>query len=72
MLGIIRQQTAEFQSTLPAWGETDECVAIRPEYLFQSTLPAWGETLKSVVPCAKRKFQSTLPAWGETHRAKHG
>ena len=45
-LSAIGQLTDErqFQSTLPAWGET-----MRPSMLynyskFQSTLPAWGET----------------------------
>ena len=40
----IRRET-EFQSTLPAWGETHSHA--RPSWppLFQSTLPAWGETV---------------------------
>ena len=35
----------EFQSTLPAWGETCTNLMIPTSILsFQSTLPAWGET----------------------------
>ena len=63
-----RSTKNEFQSTLPAWGETiikgiDE---IRP-YEFQSTLPAWGETKRWGSSRSGRRFQSTLPAWGETN-----
>ena len=35
---------AQFQSTLPAWGETLQSARRLLHYLFQSTLPAWGET----------------------------
>ena len=34
----------EFQSTLPAWGETPRLVGLHHCGPFQSTLPAWGET----------------------------
>ena len=33
-----------FQSTLPAWGETDLAGYLARHGIFQSTLPAWGET----------------------------
>ena len=33
-----------FQSTLPAWGETQKWGGRKSESEFQSTLPAWGET----------------------------
>ena len=33
-----------FQSTLPAWGETQNTQIICKLFSFQSTLPAWGET----------------------------
>ena len=35
---------SEFQSTLPAWGETASAGKMAADTLFQSTLPAWGET----------------------------
>ena len=35
----------QFQSTLPAWGETAQVVVFQvAQHKFQSTLPAWGET----------------------------
>ena len=36
----------QFQSTLPAWGETRSSWARRRTSGFQSTLPAWGETFR--------------------------
>ena len=37
--------THEFQSTLPAWGETVRFGrVVKVDRIFQSTLPAWGET----------------------------
>ena len=46
-LGIGVGAVRLFQSTLPAWGETDE-LGISPRTVqFQSTLPAWGETGKA-------------------------
>ena len=42
--GSMRRQWQKFQSTLPAWGETVDDVAIFGTRIFQSTLPAWGET----------------------------
>ena len=36
-----------FQSTLPAWGETNDEERLALLFEFQSTLPAWGETLYS-------------------------
>ena len=66
----------EFQSTLPAWGETLLGHLARHGVQFQSTLPAWGETLDSRALKDERLFQSTLPAWGETavdlYDAAHG
>ena len=38
-----------FQSTLPAWGETQILVKIRMDKIFQSTLPAWGETFSTIM-----------------------
>ena len=35
----------KFQSTLPAWGETERLFYLALRFTFQSTLPAWGETL---------------------------
>ena len=34
----------EFQSTLPAWGATEDIGETADEIEFQSTLPAWGAT----------------------------
>ena len=69
-----RPEKMVFQSTLPAWGETNTYVQGLAQLYreFQSTLPAWGETF---VPLNKKcgiycRFQSTLPAWGETRRPK--
>ena len=57
---------SEFQSTLPAWGETFLPSNTTIADGFQSTLPAWGETAWSHWQKRYGKFQSTLPAWGET------
>ena len=62
-------QPLQFQSTLPAWGETlaEEISAYDDK--FQSTLPAWGETnWESGKTTPTTEFQSTLPAWGETEK----
>ena len=37
----------QFQSTLPAWGETERESDEEQAAKFQSTLPAWGETVKA-------------------------
>ena len=42
--GFFASSSARFQSTLPAWGETEVNKTILRQALFQSTLPAWGET----------------------------
>ena len=56
-----------FQSTLPAWGATEEALAtIETLKKFQSTLPAWGATAHEVNLGDAWVFQSTLPAWGAT------
>ena len=41
-----------FQSTLPAWGATCPCRAMRKRSKFQSTLPAWGATMRTFTPGA--------------------
>ena len=56
----------QFQSTLPAWGETRAAAPRRRRRIFQSTLPAWGETPSGANRPNNTRFQSTLPAWGET------
>ncbi len=38
----------QFQSTLPAWGETSSCPRRLTATVFQSTLPAWGETQSDI------------------------
>ena len=35
---------SRFQSTLPAWGATEDIDKRIAELIFQSTLPAWGAT----------------------------
>ena len=66
-LAILERASGAFQSTLPAWGETEENKEFDwEEYQFQSTLPAWGETKFGSLPFPAMPFQSTLPAWGET------
>ena len=58
-----------FQSTLPAWGATVDCLTLSNTKLFQSPLPAWGATIRrSELTRNHRRFQSTLPAWGATYR----
>ena len=57
---------AQFQSTLPAWGETYFFTKSAKRIAFQSTLPAWGETYNGSERYSDLLFQSTLPAWGET------
>ena len=43
-VGKIAAEEIQFQSTLPAWGETRWVNHHRRADAFQSTLPAWGET----------------------------
>ena len=43
-LRAAEEQRQEFQSTLPAWGETVTRSRAFASSAFQSTLPAWGET----------------------------
>ena len=64
-------QQAQFQSTLPAWGETNsrKRPSTQRKPRFQSTLPAWGETIRLSAWEEGEQFQSTLPAWGETSAA---
>ena len=58
-----------FQSTLPAWGETESCY-LRP--LLQRISihsPRMGRDGRSSHrPIWTSAFQSTLPAWGETRK----
>ena len=69
---MVNGIAAQFQSTLPAWGETIETMprTFPPE--FQSTLPAWGETTGAWQRWPPAPFQSTLPAWGETFAPRRG
>ena len=55
-----------FQSTLPAWGETQgmEWAVWRVSISIHS--PRMGRDASPWAPCAPQPFQSTLPAWGET------
>ena len=43
-VGKIAAEEIQFQSTLPAWGETCRSSPDFSSAAFQSTLPAWGET----------------------------
>ena len=53
-----------FQSTLPAWGETEARAAVEGSLKFQSTLPAWGET--------GRRFASWITAIISIHSPRMG
>ena len=67
---VFHAKLDQFQSTLPAWGETGGKPLFLIHNRFQSTLPAWGETLSSLMLATfSKRFQSTLPAWGETQWA---
>ena len=66
LAAAAHKQITRFQSTLPAWGETNGKQYKLALLVFQSTLPAWGETRESPIVNGTAKFQSTLPAWGET------
>ena len=59
----------QFQSTLPAWGETPcWCPCCRPTADFNPLSPH-GERPPNIGGCSGREgFQSTLPAWGETRK----
>ena len=55
----------EFQSTLPAWGETRHAVSYCTSHRgFQSTLPAWGET--------KRRFRKRVKPSDFNPLSPHG
>ena len=58
---------AKFQSTLPAWGATDDGAG-RVEFPQISIhAPRMGsDQQQSTLPAAFIEFQSTLPAWGAT------
>ncbi len=62
----VKPSWSQFQSTLPAWGETRSLGTTVSCWRFQSTLPAWGETFTLPSGDIFPQFQSTLPAWGET------
>ena len=64
----IDTSVMQFQSTLPAWGETRlfECTV---DELLQISIhsPRMGRDLQAVLSRSRfSAFQSTLPAWGET------
>ena len=62
-----RPERKEFQSTLPAWGETNIRWDYRKNPSDFNPLSPHGERPKHVtVVKLGMQFQSTLPAWGET------
>ena len=64
-------RAAKFQSTLPAWGETDPRGGRSPGGAISIHSPRMGRDWSSSVETATRPvFQSTLPAWGETKSAR--
>ena len=65
------RQFSQFQSTLPAWGATNQISLMTSNMVFQSTLPAWGATVNYFHISLLPEFQSTLPAWGATDGEKH-
>ncbi len=57
----------EFQSTLPAWGETGARGRRGKRAGISIHSPRMGrDRRKSAGACCRLSFQSTLPAWGET------
>ena len=58
-----------FQSTLPAWGETQGFAGRADARLDFNPLSPHGERpAASAAVHQRERFQSTLPAWGETER----
>ena len=55
---------ALFQSTLPAWGETERGRLLRARQGFQSTLPAWGETPRAENPFPSPQISIHSPRMG--------
>ena len=60
----------EFQSTLPAWGETEAQGRVAVRGLISIHSPRMGrDVLCFSAQLRTAAFQSTLPAWGETPKA---
>ena len=60
--------TVKFQSTLPAWGATEDVKAIAAAIGISIHAPRMGSDIFSrIISLQYRKFQSTLPAWGATN-----
>ena len=59
-----------FQSTLPAWGETEEANKNVKDLIISIHSPRMGRDPEGLPQAEARdaQFQSTLPAWGETGR----
>ena len=54
----------QFQSTLPAWGETGAELEVTHAFVFQSTLPAWGETNERSASTGKKAISIHSPRMG--------
>ena len=69
--GDAQRQDVGFQSTLPAWGETNEYAQQTSDAEISIHSPRMGRDAPLVF-CSTRStsFQSTLPAWGETWRKR--
>ena len=72
--GLLRlHRGGEFQSTLPAWGETEPGRYYCTDVTDFNPLSPHGERLSTNdIRELEDIFQSTLPAWGETHHPRHG
>ena len=63
---IVKQETEQFQSTLPSQGATDRFEKRLGADVFQSTLPSQGATYRLATTATESSFQSTLPSQGAT------
>ena len=70
LLGVYTPHSRQFQSTLPAWGETAETPVHTPKAEFQSTLPAWGETSHPFQPNITNLHFNPLSPHGERPPAR--
>ena len=59
----------QFQSTLPAWGETADEAALAKYGRFQSTLPAWGETKLPPLQKPPKEISIHSPRMGRDREA---
>ena len=69
----VHTAEAEFQSTLPAWGETYRRSPRKLRKRISIHSPRMGrDQRRPKLARRSRSFQSTLPAWGETAGGRGG